>query len=338
MPTATVSPESFIAICHEEATSYTAQRIGYHASPTQITFFTLAVGRKKHVKQHADDHVRYDVWPTVDTIAAINIAGAVAAHLDGDSGTLVTGLKQENPDEWGALWVQLNGMRGKLIRRYEDQLDQSLQDAVLTETLSKLLAMIRSMPDGSLLDSHLNIFPFALSHLATCGALYNFCKPFPNYAFAILRNEFRRALEKVTAERNHVSALTEEYELPVGVVLEEFDGDEAEVKKSTQRNQLKQLLPQLLAAIETLPRKRRLVAIYTLAGRPQFWLALELAEQHPPADYPTTQPYSTDQQIAVQLEMSDNSVRVNRSHAHRSIVEQDSQLGELFSALTNVHF
>lgn len=330
MTTGTVSPESFTAICREAATSYTTRRNGYHSSPNQVAYFTFATERKRFSTDHDD------AWTALERTTVVAQAGQVATQLDGISGVMVTALKQEQHDAWVALLKELGVFRNQLMRRYGFQVDQATQDVAIADTLSKLLALIRSMVDGPTLDKSTTIIAYARQQLAQSGAIYHFGSPFFNYVFHMLRNEFHRFVQMAQRDHQRSVQIAEAYHLPFQ--FEELLDATNTTDENAQRQQLKELLRQLLSTITTLPRKRHQVAIYTLAARPQFWLALQVTGLPAPTGYPTAETYRTDRQIADRLKMTDNSVRVNRRHAYNSITETDPLQGELFLILVDVHF
>lgn len=343
MSTPVVPLDVFGALCQTVANAYPTQRThGYRVTENQLFFFTTAANRPRHTKQlkgdtqYADDLVIG--WQDESTFLAG--AQAVAAQLDGLSGEVVSGLKQQDPVEWSAFWTQLQCLQRQLPKQFDYQLDQGTQDEALAQCCIKVFNLIQSMPAAELIDGLPAILPYTRQRLQQPGALYTFRKPFLHYIFRILQNEFRRALQKVTNESTRVCSLDELLEIGVEPALDEVDLGEVYSAAEIQRlqSELQQQLTRLLAAIETLPRKRRQVAAYTLAGRPQFWSALKLTAIAAPAWYPLPEKYITDRQIAAELDMTDNSVRANRNHGYRALVAIDPAFGHLFSILSAVNY
>lgn len=338
-------PEFFTELCRKATDSSQNQRSdGYCATVNQVLFFTAAASRNprsSHQKDSAHALQAHD-WHAVPPTTIATIAPAVAAQLDGLSGEVVTGLKaglqEKDTVTWGAFLRQLRPIQQRLARQFDYQLDQAAQDDALSKSLSKLFKLIQTMPEGVAIDGAADLYAFTAHYLHSVGALYNFRKPFWAYVFRVLYNEFLHALRRSKSDFKRFSTLEEALDLRSDRVESFVEEGESEAALQQQIDQLRLLLPRLFAAIEALPRKRRLVAAYTLAGRAQFWLALQLAEVTAPPWYPAAETFTTDQQIAQQLEMTDNSVRANRRYGYQDLVETAPALGRLFMILIDVHF
>lgn len=342
MPTSTVFSTTFLTLCQAAGAPFALRRVdGYHATDNQIVFFALATGRQRLPKRR--ETKEGDAYAVVieerDDAAITAIADAIAYQLTNASGEVVTSLRREitqsDSQAWSAFLVQMRTMLRQLAKRFGYPLASPTQDETLSKSLAKLLTLFHTMPLGSTLDGATDILAFSSAQLRNSGALYNFHKPFLNYVFGILHNELRRTLTKDAAHAKRIHSLDEALLLSSEPnVLSE----EEESAYQQQLGQLQQLLPALFNAIDTLPRKRRQVAIYSLASRSQFTLALQLAVVPAPVSYPPRERYTTDLQIAEQLAMSANSVRANRNYAYRDLVAIDPVLGRLFATLIDVRF
>jgi len=338
-------PELFIELCRKAAAAYQNRHTnGYGATENQVLFFTAAVNRTPSRQRQGSDRParacpdgqRADP----STIAAT--AHDVAAQLDGLSGEVVTGLKVglHEPEHiaWRAFLRQLGPIQQRLARQFDQQLDRPTQEDALAKGLSKLLKLLQTMPDGAAIDGTADLYAFTQAYLQRGGALYNFRKPFWGYVFRMLYNECLHAVRQHKTNTKRFRTLEEALDLysPEHTGFAEEEAGEAAFQE--QIAQLRALLPQLIAAIAALPQKRRLVAAYTLAGRSQFWLALQLAAITAPTWYPTPERFTTDQQIAQQLAMTDNSVRANRRYGYQDIAKVSPALGRLYLTLIDVHF
>lgn len=338
-------PEFFTEVCRKATASSQNRRAdGYCATANQVLFFTAAASRNPRAPQQPDPaHARSaSDWTTVPPAIIAATASAVAAQLDGLSGEVVTGLKaglqEKDTVTWSAFLRQLRPIQQRLARQFDYQLDQATQDDALSKSLSKLFKLIQTMPEGVAIEGAADLYAFTAHHLQRAGALYNFRKPFWAYVFRVLYNECLHALRRSRTDFKRFRTLEEALDLRSDSVESSAEDEESEAALQQQIDQLRLLLPRLFVAIEELPRKRRLVAAYTLAGRSQFRLALQLADVTAPTWYPAAETFTTDQQIAQQLEMTDNSVRANRRYGYQDIVNVAPALGRLFLVLIDVHF
>lgn len=338
-------PEFFTELCRKATdSSQNQRRAGYYATANQVLFFTAAASRNPRSapkKASAPTPAASD-WHAVPPTTVATIAPAVAAQLAGLSGEVVTGLKaglqEKDAVTWSAFLRQLRPMQQRLARQFDYQLDPSRQDDAISKSLSKLFTLIQTMPDGVTIDGAPDLYAFTDHYLQSVGALYNFRKPFWAYVFRVLYNEFLHALRRSKTDFNRFCTLEEALDLDSSPHERFVEDEESDAALQQQVDQLRLLLPRLFAAIEALPRKRRLVAAYTLAGRAQFWVALQLAEVSAPPWYPAAETFTTDQQIAQQLAMTDNSVRAHRSYGYQDMVKAAPALGQLFLVLIDVHF
>lgn len=337
MSVSPLSPESYVELCKTVSSAYTKRRDTYDASQNQIAFFSLAALRRSYSKEERETYEqRYEVWREIDGTEATGVAGNVAANLNGDSGDVVGGLKARQEEKWAEFLTVFQSMRQKYHRSYAHQLDAMTQDELASQTVAKIIKLINEMPSGAYLEENKAIVEFAQKALANSGALYNFSSPFLHYVGSALRNTYLRYLKQIGRERK-LQVPLEKIE-NFALVSEPMVDDEQDAIEKAQLEQLKEQLPQLLVALESLPRKRRLVAIYTLAGRPQFRLAVKMAAIALPAAFPQLKEYATDEEIAEALGITANSVRANRNYAHRDLNGQNPALGALFLVLSNVHF
>ena len=165
MPSATLSKECFLTICEKAASQYCARRNGYNASHNQIVYFSLAAGRKQLPKTNRSEKVKFAVWGSQAEEELTGASAKIAAELDGESGKLLTGLKSERHLEWGAVWKALEHNKNNLRRAYW-QLDAGELDAAMSNSFTKMLALVRRMVKGPTLDESIEIIEFLLRRLS----------------------------------------------------------------------------------------------------------------------------------------------------------------------------
>ncbi|MFN8496037.1 MAG: hypothetical protein U0350_51070 [Caldilineaceae bacterium] len=343
-----VPPEVILQICRQAANKYTTRRHGYHATEQQIAFFVLSWLQNQPANNPTPDKTHPTEQAVADHETLIsNHTEHVAHHLNGDSGELVTHLKREDQMEWEAFFFALESMLRKLSRHYPYSTHIQLQEDVHVKVAMKLLDMVRQMVDGVTLDRCSDILQFVGEQREDPQKGYNFSSTFQNYAYIALRNAMFKALRKPPL--TYLFIASEDEPGGEGVNEEKIvqpDGPTAdpaqrlisEEEEIAQQQKLTVDLAQLLAVIECLPRKRRLVAAYTLAARPQFWLAVDLTKSALPDWYPQKSLYFYDAEIAKALDMNENSIRANRWYVYKDLQAKAPELTRLFEVLSAAHF
>lgn len=335
MSTPLTSVDAIAAKAFVIADSFSCRRDGYQPSRNQVAFFAFAwfFNTAKKQMERGKPLPRFiRTTPLMLDSAVIDAqCRTTATHLAGESGEQVTLLKDESPVEWAALYDTLQ-MRLKQL--YGRQLDAVALDEVLAQVLNRVLRAIRQMVKGAEIDQQHDVVDFALERQETMVTGYNFSGPFQSYVESFLPNEAKRYLKNAGKEQTRLLPLVEEVALAVGVEADLIDEEE----QAEQRQKLKQLLPALFAALETLPTKRRQVALYTLAGREQFWHLIGITGWPAPASLPAKSHEGTDEAIGAALDLKPNNVRVHRRQAYLTLQAADPAVGKLFKVLIDVHF
>lgn len=335
MPTPLTLVDAIAAKAFVIADSFSCRRDGYQPSRNQVAFFVFAwffnTAKKQMLKGERLPRFTRTTPLMLDPTVIDAQCRTTAAHLVGESGEQVTLLKNESPVEWAALYKTL---QMRLKRLHGHQLDAIAQDEVLAQVLDRVLRAIRQMVHGAEIDQQNDVVDFAFDRQEAMATGYNFSRPFQSYVESILPKEAMRYLKSASKESARRLPLEEEVAIAVGVEADLVD----EVEQAEQRQKLKQLLPTLFAALETLPSKRRLVALYTLAGREQFWHLLDIAEWPVPTALPAKSHEGTDEAIGAALDLKPNNVRVHRRQAYLTLHAADPAVGKLFKVLIDVHF
>jgi RNA polymerase sigma factor (sigma-70 family) len=199
------------------------------------------------------------------------------------------------------------------------------------EKILKIVNMMQQHCSPERLDSEGDIPGLAAQLHADRITTYDFRTHFYGYARRIVHNELIGLLRRT------------KYDYPTGGSEDElmglayeifFDDHSISVERQTR---LSQLLRALFAALHVLTERRYLVVCHTLAARPQFWLALEIARVDVAPDIPPLTKDMDDERIGEKIGISANNVRVQRLNAYRQMRQANPELAELLLVLMDAH-
>ena len=298
----------------------------YRPVAHQIFFFVLVWLVKQKVQfQHANDEVRDRDGVALDPDEIDEQVHRVAVHL-AEWGEVVAGLKRQEVQEWELLRIQMERALGRFGGRESDR-DDALQNALL-----KIWSGLGRLIDANTLETTEDIVALVMEHRDKLASGYDFNCPFYAYARRIAQNELisqmRRDIRSPIVATS-VEELAEVLEDP----SQELRDEEEQAAFELARRHFKINLQSLLNMVQACPTGQRQVLLATLAARPQFWRALDISELPEPDGITRPGRLLTDAELALQLGMSENNIRVQRSHAKRRINSQDSVLGALLEQL-----
>jgi len=309
---------------------------GYRATVSQTAFCVLVWAIKqgatcRHVTEVLHDKQGHPLSATV----IHQHVEQVAQHLE-EWGIVLTKLQRKDAHEWELLRIQMT----KAIARYNCPV-QDKEDA-LQDSLVKLWRMLDQAVQSDTLDRAENAAEL-VELMGREGVMmrsgYDFSSPFYSYARRMVENKLISKLRGHQRELKYIVELDEMTETvaesaPALTAPPPEISVEEERSLAASRLQLRIDLTRLLDSVSsTLTPKARQVVLFTLAARPQFWLALELAGLSPPPELPNLTKSPTDVDLGQWLGMSDNTVRVHRSLGKAKITEVQPLLGVLLETL-----
>jgi len=308
--------------CQQAATAQAEKQLGYAATPKQIFFFVLVWAAKQGIgfQQRTDELVGLSAEAIQKQI------NLVVATLP-EWGETVRGLQDNDEREW----LDLSQQMQRAIRRYHTGHDteDSLQDATV-----KILGILFKMPSPTQLENAPDIVQSVIQNRRNYSNLYDFDTPFYAFAKMVTRNSLHEVNRKRSTNPDY--PLEEWHEGP------KSETPEAKALQREQRReweiQLQIDLTNLLAALDQqLAPKARQVILFTLAGRPRFWEALELAGVEPPSTFPPRTASTTDAELAEKLATTTNSIAVHRAQSKTKLANFDPLLGRLLVTLMDPH-
>lgn len=309
-------------ICRQAATASETVVEGYRPTANQVYFFTLVCLLKRGLSLPPRDPLSDQ-----DLAAVSGRACQVACHLE-EWGATVTGLKRGDEREWELLRFQME----KAVRYYPCQPEALKWDA-LQEALLKLFGLLDKMYDAPQLQATQDVVALVVKSRGALSNIYDFGSPFYAFAKRVARNQLITGLR----QGGRASA----YLIPLDDVAYATSSASVPGSWSEDDRALSQTLLQLTIDLsrlldileEQLTSKPRQVILYTLAARDQFWRALEVTGLAPPGTMPPQSQFAADSDIAQALGISENSVRVHRSHSKRRVQGTDPILGLLLEGL-----
>jgi len=294
---------------------------GYRATSNQALFFFLVWASKQ---KNACDVSEQCL--NCSTVVVENKIKDVLQYLD-LCGQTVTGLRQKEEKEWELLRIVLE----KMARSQTGHNDARVE--AVGNAMVKLLRILQSMPDSDLVE-HLDApFQFVAENRDQLKGIYDFSSPFYRYAGVVARNfavsYFRKRNNKNDDSESFDDILSIK-EAPAHTLEDKVWEAEYEMARQKYHERLQYLLDTIHSSLTPKPTQ---VILYTLAARPQFWMALE-ETQFPIPDYlPPQNSLHNDQDIAEALNLDVNRVRVHRAKAKNRISEIDPDLGRWLKRL-----
>lgn len=332
-------------ICRQAATPFQQGPLSYQATTKQIFFFILTWLKKKRVVFHelslqASDGDAINITDQVcATSRNLGHWGPIISRLQWEMGApLIDRDKQQQRErEWELLRIQMEKAAGRKARAY-GRFD--LIDQVLEQTLLKLLEMLRKMITGEQIEAAGTPADVVLlvekAFDDVLRGTYDYSSPFYAYVKRIVQNNL---IDQLRAGNRHAQQFvpleTVEGDLTIASTWLDaaVEDDEEALRYETARRNFQQTLTRLLEQIDQLPQRQRQAITCTLAARPQFWRAVELTKMPIPPDFPEQGALTDDTEIAAMLDVQVNSLRVNRNHAKRRIMEANKNVGRWLERL-----
>lgn len=313
------------ALCHQAAASVLVTADGYQPTANQVFFFTLVWVSKVMVKQReVNDFQRERGFIRCVDRAGVQQRARLVAQFLQEGGAALTGLKRSDDKRWALLRIQM----GKALQRFDCPAE--MKDDAIQEAFFKMHQMLAKMPDGLQLETTTDLVTLVIQNQAAFKGIYDFGAPIYAYAQRVAHNQLINLLK---ARANEPIA-EDGWEQ-----AEAITADEAEQETTTAPYPqiLEKSVKRLFFLIETkltpMPAK---VIWHTLAARSQFWLALTITAVKPPVTLPP-RPAAADADIAHNLAISENDVRVHRNHAKNTIHHSDPEAGKLLEVLLDRH-
>jgi DNA-directed RNA polymerase specialized sigma24 family protein len=329
---ATMSIAQLADLCRAAAMSPAGATGGYRPVAPHIFFFALVwlVKRKVPFEQPSAGLVDSEGL-ALDRAEVQTYVQRLAAHLS-EWGATVTALQRRVAPEWELLRFQMQEALVRYNWPVQDK-DDALQDALL-----KFCGGLDRMPAAATLDAAPDLVALVVERRGVFGNLYDFSSPLYAYARRIAQNELLSQMRQANRRRSvSWEELAETPEEPTQAPQDPEDGD-AQTAFELAQQDFRVNLQRLLNEIDQwLAPGQRAVVLATLATRPQFWRALEVAGLAAPDGVTKALGLMTDGEIAQRLRMTENNVRSQRSQARRRIEGEDAVFGRLLERLMAAH-
>jgi DNA-directed RNA polymerase specialized sigma24 family protein len=322
-----ITPTELKIICRQAAASQKMGMAGFEPTARQVYFLILVWLSKKNKTGQCVE----ELLAGQDVTILSERAQQVAYHL-GEWGATVSKLKQGDEKEWELLRLQLE----KVVRYYPCSSKEAKAEA-LQKSLVKLFDLLYKMAPWSELEK-MDVAAFVLNHRTTLTNLYDFGSPFYAYAKRLVYNELITQLRQENRHMALFTSLNDSDSPGAALTITISIGEAEEAGAQTFRLQLKNDIAKLLDIIQhSLRPKPVQVMLQTLSRRDEFWRALKEAGLSAPPGLSRTSGLATDAAIAQTLGMTENNVRVHRSHVKKRVTEVDPGLGQLLESLIAPH-
>lgn len=313
-----VTLDELEAACAQQESPCEVQQTVYHPVKPHIFFFTLVWSQKQRQAFRIENNQLIGLCAD----KAQECIALVARHL-GLWGEVVSGLQRNDEHEWFMAYEQV------YRALYHYNCSEQLKEDAYHDAQIKILEILRKIPTAQQVYINKRIEQLVIEEQERFKNIYDFGSPFYNWAKTIAQNELNQMLNLPRTE-----PLPPDDSPDVPVVLPQL-GSEAEFDEAIER--LGNRFKRMLAEIEKLTSKPRQVIYTTLAARQQLWIMLEVLGIESVQAIPAKIDAAGDSEIAKLLDMKENSVRVHRANALRTITTSDPELGDLLRKLMNPH-